>query len=167
MKQSPNERQVRLQGDVDCPIAAALDYAAEFFKQFERPKANIVSLRLRALGLPVPGTLKQPVSLRFGIHGDSTEQGRGHEEIVFSWFATSPLLPDFHGIVRASIAPRMHTTFTIEGHYLPPFGVLGSLFDAVLGRHLALATLQDLLSDLVAQTAAQHHAFRRVPQAAL
>jgi hypothetical protein len=97
--------------------------------------------------------------LRFGVHGDSTEQGRSHDEIAFSWFATSPLLPDFHGIVRARIAPRMHTTFTIEGHYHPPFGMFGALFDALIGRHLALATLRDILSDLVAQTAAQHHSF--------
>jgi hypothetical protein len=160
MQQSQNERRVVLEGDVDCPIAAALDYAGDFFKQFEQPKMNLVSLRLRALGLPFPGTLKQPVHLRFGVHGDSTEQGRSHEEIAFSWFATSPFLPDLHGTVRARIAPQMHTTFIIEGLYHPPFGAFGALFDAVIGRHLALATLRDILSDLVAQTGAQHHAFR-------
>jgi hypothetical protein len=165
VEQSQGERSVKLEGEVDCPIAAALDYAADFFKQFEQPKRNVISLRLRALGLPFPGALKHSVYVRFGIHGDVTEQGRAHDEIAFSWFATVPLLPDFHGVVRARMAPQMHTTFTIEGRYRPPLGAFGALFDAVIGRHVALATLHGILADLIAQTAAQHQTFCAVHEA--
>jgi len=131
---------------VDCPFSLAVDRAHVIFPVLETSPA-IVRVPYRAFGLPLRGTLEQPVAVQFQRQRDITEPGRLHDEIVFEWSALSRWLPDFRGVLRFRIeSPR--TRIILHGEYVPPFGTLGSLFDRVIGHHLAQATANDLVDRL-------------------
>lgn len=152
---------VHVERIVNCPIAAALEYAIDFFTELERnEQVSYVSLPLRTLGLPFPGSITQPVRFHFSIHSDRTEQGRSHEEIAFSWNVGTRWLPDFHGTLHTRIAPRIHTTLILEGHYTPPFSLIGRIFDVLIGHRFAEHTLRYLVDRIGDYIAAQHETFR-------
>jgi hypothetical protein len=90
--------------------------------------------------------------MEHGIRSDSREPGRSHDEIALRWSARNPLLPDFHGTVSFRIAGG-RTRMILEGEYVAPGGRLGALFDAVVGRHIARATLRDLARRLAEELA--------------
>ena len=120
---------------VDCPFSLAVDQAHVIFPVLET-SPEIVRVPYRAFGLPLPGTLKHPVAVRFRRQRDATEPGRSHDEIVFDWSAMSRWLPNFRGVLRFRVeSPR--TRIVLHGEYVPPFGTLGSLFDRVIGHGLA------------------------------
>jgi len=128
---------------VRCPFSVAHDYAEEYLHDAEREIEVRVPLRdfIRSL----PGQAHKPVKLVFALHPDDTETGRGHDAMMVEWRAGTRLFPDFHGTLRLRIASVETTRLTFEGAYRPPFGRAGLLFDAVLGRRIARATMSDLL----------------------
>jgi hypothetical protein len=62
--------------------------------------------------------------------------------------------PTFTGFmtVYAEIDTRF-SRLEIDGTYTPPGGVLGGLFDAAIGKHLAQASIADFIDSLVASIA--------------
>jgi hypothetical protein len=156
----PDRVQILAQRTADCPSAAALDYANNFFLQHEGDKAAEVRLPLRAFGLPFPDALTHPVRFRFTLHEDLTELGRAHEEIAFSWNAGTHWLPNFHGTLRVRIAPHVRAELFVEGWYAPPFGLFGMLFDRVLGHKLAQKTVESLLDQIAERMESEQRAFK-------
>ena len=75
-----------------------------------------------------PQTDLAPAQLAIGWHPDETA-----------------LFPTFHGSLIAVERSERACTVTIEGQYDVPGGIAGVLFDAVVGFHIAHATLDDLL----------------------
>jgi hypothetical protein len=144
----------------DSPIGAALDDAAEFFAQLERERPlTKIRMPLRMFGLPFPGSLSHPVTFTFGTRTDRTQTGQQHDEIVFSWHTRTCLLPDMHGTVHLRIAPQVHTALEITGTYNPPFGLLGHIFDAAIGRRLAQRTIDDFADHITAYVEDAQRAF--------
>jgi uncharacterized membrane protein len=64
------------------------------------------------------------------------------------WTAGTRFFPDFHGALRLRIASVEETRLSLEGTYQPPFGAFGAVFDLVIGRRIARATMRDLLQRL-------------------
>ncbi len=137
---------VNVEQIVDCPFSLAIDRAHLIFPVLET-SPEIVRVPYRALGLPLPGTLKHPVAVQFRRQRDATEPGRWHDEIVFEWNALSRWLPDFRGVLRFRVESS-RTRIILHGEYVPPFGALGALFDRVIGHRLAQATAGDLVDRL-------------------
>jgi hypothetical protein len=55
--------------------------------------------------------------------------------------------PAFAGtlFITPSEAADRESIVTLDGHYHPPLGVAGDMFDALVGKHIAQASATDLL----------------------
>ncbi|HEX3468577.1 MAG TPA: hypothetical protein VHT05_10905 [Candidatus Elarobacter sp.] len=128
---------------VKCPFGVAHDYAQEYLEGAEREIT--VRVPLRDFFRSLPGQSHKPVKLVWALHPDETETGRGHDAMLVEWHAGTRLFPNFHGTLRLRIDTVDTTRLTFEGAYRAPMGRLGRVFDAVLGKAIARATMLQLL----------------------
>ncbi|MBC5828642.1 MAG: hypothetical protein GIW98_00430 [Candidatus Eremiobacteraeota bacterium] len=57
--------------------------------------------------------------------------------------------PDFDGELTVRADENYRTSILeLTGHYQPPMGVAGAIFDAVAGSHIAKVTAQELLKSI-------------------
>jgi len=140
-----------------CPFSVAHDYTVDFLRDAERSVDVHVPLRDFVVGLR--GEVSRPVRLVFALHPDETEDGRLHDAMLVEWRAGTRLFPHFHGTLRLRIADVEHTRLTFEGAYRPPGGALGALFDVVLGRWIARATMDEMLGRIAVGLEAREQAY--------
>jgi hypothetical protein len=58
-------------------------------------------------------------------------------------------LPDFAGALAVEKSPADECfVLVVSGHYDPPFGPVGAMFDVALGRRIAHASARDLLRSI-------------------
>lgn len=131
---------------VRCPFSVAHDYAEDFFADAARGVE--LHVPLRDLAPTRGGHLRRRVRLVAVRLPDEHEPGRAHDALEIDWTAGTRFFPDFHGALRLRIASVEETRLTLEGTYRPPFGAFGTVFDLVVGRRIARATLRDLLRRL-------------------
>lgn len=142
---------VRAERIAECPFSIAAEYAVTFLKRDAgQPGRFTVHL----------GVLRWGVTLSFGVLYDVADSARGHNEIHFVWSAHSRWLPDLTGVLRLSIATHSETEIVLAGTYQPPFGLLGSVFDAAVGHELARATANDFVERVARSLEAEERAFR-------
>ncbi len=141
----PPISRVSVERLVQVPFSVAHDYAEDFFRAAERDVEVRVPLRF---GFGLRRRIKRPVDLVFAMHPDETDDGRAHDAMLIEWKAGSPLFPNFHGTLRLRIASVEATGLTLEGAYVPPFAPLGLIFDRLVGRRIARATMNELLERL-------------------
>ncbi len=81
---------------------------------------------------------------------ETTDQVRAHEALVIQWRYHGLLpAPRFRGMI--TVRPNGPATLIrIDGHYIPPLGVLGGVLDALVGRFVAHRTVKRLLARLTA-----------------
>lgn len=147
--------RVRRERLADCPFSAAEEYVCAFLREAKRCGGRF-ALRGGLGSL----ALRRQVRFHYALRPDLDERGRPHDEVALRWSSGSWLLPDFEGAIRLRIA-ALRTVVRIEGSYRPPLGPLGALFDAVLGRSIARATLDDLLARLCAELEGREREWRR------
>lgn len=128
---------------VQVPFSVAHDYAADFFREAGRDVE--VRVPLRDLFWAGRGRFRRSVRLVFALHPDETDRGRIHDAMLIEWTAGTRLFPDFHGTLRLRIATVESTLLALEGCYRPPLGRPGLLFDRLVGRRIARATMRELL----------------------
>lgn len=119
----------------DCPFSIAQEYAEEHLRDAEGGghDADLYA-----------GPFRRRVTFSFGTRSDSTEPGRAHDEIMLTWRGGTRWLPDFKGTLRMRIASP-NTLLLLDGHYIPPGGSLGALFDFLIGNRIATNTADTLL----------------------
>ena len=139
--------RVVVERTVRSPFSLALEDAAAFFRQATGEGAE-VGLPLRDLVPTLGGRLHQPVRIEFERRLDEAEAGRAHDAFAVRWTAGTRFFPDFRGELRLRIISVDETLLTLQGEYLPPLGLLGTIFDALIGRRIAAATMRDLLDRL-------------------
>lgn len=146
---------VTAEASADCAFSIAQEYATEYLRRAEAggPEAEI------SVPWPLPIPLRRRVALSFGLHSDDREEGRPHDEIRVRWLSGSALLPDFRGSVRFRI-DGTRTRVLVDGSYAPPLGTLGRWFDALAGRRLARASLQDAADRLARHLTERERAWR-------
>lgn len=132
--------EIAVDAVADCSFSIAEEYATEYLRNAEQggPEADI---RV-PWGLPFPGPGRR-VTLTFGLHEDVLEDGRRHDEVRFRWRSGSRWLPDFHGTLRFRIE-SLRTRVMLEGSYAAPLAVVGGIFDRLIGRRIARASLQEV-----------------------
>jgi hypothetical protein len=130
-----------------CPFSVAFEYAAGFFRE-AADRGAAVGVPLRALVPTLGGHLHAPVRIETMRRPDDAEPGRAHDAFEVSWTAGTHFFPDFRGTLRLRIASVDETLLTLDGEYRPPLGALGRVFDALIGRRIARATMRDLLDRL-------------------
>jgi hypothetical protein len=133
-----------------CPFSVALEYAARFFRAAADRGAD-VGVPLRALVPTLGGRLHKPVLIEAMQRPDDAEAGRAHDAFEVCWTAGTRFFPDFRGTLRLRIASVDETLLTLDGEYRAPFGALGAVFDALIGRRIARATMRDLLDRLASE----------------
>jgi hypothetical protein len=93
-------------------------------------------------GLKVGLTLHRDVTARVAPLGDNDLA------YAIAWAPVAPgPFPEFAGTIyiSANDGAADESIVTLDGHYHPPLGVAGDVFDAVLGKHIAQASAADLL----------------------
>ena len=136
--------EVRVERYVDCPFSVAETYVTDYLARATKGGAEAT------LEFPLIAgrlTLSRSVELSFDQAPDLNEPGRPHFESVVLWQSGTKLLPDFSGAIRTRIAVP-GTLLIIAGRYRPPLGIFGVLFDWLIGRRIALATLRNLAEKL-------------------
>jgi thiosulfate dehydrogenase [quinone] large subunit len=139
-----------------CPFSVAQDYTVDYLRRAQAGEAEAeIHVPLRGW----PALLARRVQVTFGLHFDVLENGRAHDEIRVRWNAGAAFLPDFRGTIRFRIAGTS-TAVTVEGTYRIPLGVFGRAFDAVLGRRIAHASVNDLTARIAAALEASQRDWR-------
>jgi hypothetical protein len=142
-----------------CPFSVAHEYADDFFREAAVRGAE-VGVRLRDVVPTLGGRLRQPVRLDSGRRPDEDESGRAHDQLEITWTAGTRFFPDFRGTLRLRIASVNETRLTLQGTYSPPFGAPGMVFDRLIGRRIARATMCDLLDRLADAMERREAAYR-------
>ncbi len=151
--------RVMVERVVRCPFSVAHDYAEDFFTYAAQGGVEL-HVPLRDLAPTRGGRLRRRVRLVAQRRLDEHEPGRAHDALEIDWAAGTRFFPDFHGALRLRIDSVETTRLSLEGTYLPPFGVFGSVFDLLIGRRIARATMHDLLRRLGEAMEAREAAFR-------
>jgi hypothetical protein len=151
--------RVTVQRVARSPFSVAFEYAAGFFNEAADRGAEF-GLPLRALVPTLGGRLHAPVRIVAMQRPDDAEPGRAHDAFEVSWTAGTRFFPDFRGTLRLRIASVDETLLTLEGEYRPPFGGAGAVFDVLIGRRIARATMGDLLERLAAEMEKRQAAVR-------
>ncbi len=133
-------QSVSAEAEAVCPFSIAQDYALDFLVVAAAGGAES-DIRVPLRFLPV--SLHHKVLLKFAVHEDDADAGRPHKEIRLRWSAGSPMLPNFCGTVRFRIHAA-NTRVLVAGSYTAPFATAGRIFDAVIGRTVAVAGVTDL-----------------------
>ena len=150
--------RIEVSREAAVPFSEAESYADAFFRRAER--GIEVHVPLRDVVPRLTGKLKKPVQMVFARHTDDLEQGRLHDAMLVEWEAVGTrLFPQFHGTLRLRIAGE-GTYLTLEGAYRPPLGGAGQIFDRVIGRRIARATMRELLERIAADMEKREAAYR-------
>jgi hypothetical protein len=136
-----------------CPPSSAIEWIASFLEQQPR-----ISVR-------TAGGLSTHTQFSSRTVEDYTDTVRRQDALEFSWSAPRPWLPPLQAVltVRPHAPPGCELQLSIA--YAPPFGLLGGIFDALLGKRLAYATASALLDDAAAVIEDRWAAMRREAEA--
>ncbi len=122
--------------DVDCPFSATIE-------MIERLQRNDIERHVGPFS-----HVRARVRLELSEVCDHTDQTRVHEALVIKWKAqTSIPVPVMRGLI--TVRPNgLATEVRMEGEYTPPLGAFGTLFDRIVGRHIARRTIERFLDKL-------------------
>lgn len=81
---------------------------------------------------------------------DISDTSRRHEAFSFNWHGVGRLpLPAVHGLI--TVRPHgVLTRLTLDWQYNPPFGIVGRLFDAILGRWMIRLAIERFVAEIAA-----------------
>ncbi|MDQ6943331.1 MAG: hypothetical protein M3169_12560 [Candidatus Eremiobacteraeota bacterium] len=138
--------RVAVERVVRCPFSVAHDYAEDFFAH--AGEGVELHVPLRDLAPTRGGHLRRRVRLVAQRQRDEHEPGRAHDALEIDWTAGTRFFPDFRGHLRLRIDSIETTLLMLDGTYEPPGGPFGVVFDLLVGRRVARATMRDLLRRL-------------------
>lgn len=126
---------IAVAAEVCCPFSATLEYVDVYHKQ-------------RSSDASVAYTHVAHVRCDASEIRDVTDDTRVHDALLFRWNSRFPMLPPvLHGLI--TVRPHGRTTqIRLEATYVPRFGPLGVLIDAVAGRMVVRNMLQAFLADV-------------------
>ena len=139
--------QVAVERVVCCPFSVAHDYAEDFLRDAAAGGVEL-HVPLRDVAPTREGHLRRRVRLVAQRILDDHDPGRVHDALEIDWAAGTRFFPDFHGALRLRIDTVETTRLSLEGTYEPPMGPFGRVFDLLVGRRIARATMRDLLRRL-------------------
>jgi hypothetical protein len=137
-------RTITVTRDAQAPFSMTIDLVERFFQSPHQ------------LSVGPTRSVRAAVVAEAGQIRDETDATMRHEALVIRWQPRSfwPL-PDLHGLLTVRVnAPA--TEVTIRSEYSPPLGVLGRVFDALVGHRIAQSTLRILLEDICAYVESEY-----------
>jgi len=132
---------------VDCPPPEVEAYLERFLNSLASEDGRlVVALRVpaSAFGIPSSLALERRVNATITYDRDAGELNR---IVGFSWKPEGGgPYPSFSGTLVADAASEGGgSVVSIVGRYTPPGWLAGGLFDVLLGRRIARATIRELL----------------------
>ena len=135
---------------VSCPTAQAAKRVEAFLTQSGVVKGHVARIPFGFDLMPVEGA--GGVHVQRAVSLDITMDSKpGNVDATFNvdWKASGGgPYPSFHG--ELAIENEDYDSFWLElrGTYQPPFGFLGSVFDAIAGRRIAAQSARELLAKM-------------------
>lgn len=152
--------------NVQCPVSQAKMHLDHFFDEHvvakdEADGAKSATLTLKAPGFPGGATLQHDVNVRLLRHKRPVD---AFDTIDVNWeVPDSTMYPRFAGTLSVEANDDYNTfTLALRGAYTPPAGIVGQVFDAVVGHRIAEATADHLLGEMRDSI---EHSFHRVEAA--
>jgi hypothetical protein len=131
------ERKIRKDVFAQCAFSVAIDRAEEFLR-----------------GAQASGQLEElvvPAKLSVLITDDFTDPVRRHDALQFRWHPRSAFLPAGRALLTVRPHAPQGTQMQFSIAYVPPLGVVGRVFDHLVGKHIAARTCDQLLWRLKAE----------------
>lgn len=134
----------RVEALAACELSAAIGYAEAYLR--ERLPATIkVPLTIGGLGIE----LKRAVAVEAAVAADWTDPVRRHPALQL---LAQPVGGLPFPALKLLVTVRPHfppgTCVTLDLSYVPPLGMAGRLFDAIVGHHVARAIARSTLDEL-------------------
>ena len=117
------------------PQGDVIAHLQEFFRQ--RPE-----LQVRAFGSSTAG-----VEVQYSLLYDWTRIAPPRGGVAFAWRPAWRGFPSFGATLTIRPAGQ-ETELVLDGSYDPPGGVVGRIFDRIVGQKLATRTMDSLLNQL-------------------
>ena len=136
--------------DVICPPALAVGriYQALGSSDTRQVTYNL-SVPFERLGLP-----KVAVSRDVIVTVGDPQRKRSLTRIPISWrVPESDAFPVFQGFFEVQPLSSYDVQIALLGYYHAPFGTIGAVFDAILGRRIAEVTVEHLVEEIAAAIA--------------
>lgn len=97
------------------------------------------------LGLPNVGELARDVTVTIG----DPDRKRSLTRIPLAWrVPESDAFPVFQGFFEIQPLSSYEVQIALLGYYHAPYGALGAIFDAVLGKKIAEVTIRHLVDEI-------------------
>lgn len=132
--------------EVTCPPALAVQriYRALGCEGMHETH-HVLAVPFTDLGLPDVGELSREVVVTVG---DPMRKG-SLTRMQLSWRVPhSDVFPVFHGFFEIQPLSSYEIHLALLGYYHAPFGMLGAVFDMVLGHRIAEATVHHLIEEI-------------------
>lgn len=141
--------EVRVTSYCECPFSTAIEYAQRSLKERGSMQVSPVA------------SVTETVSHATKVVDDSTDGARLHDALLLVWKpGHKTTYPDFRGVL--TVRPQNRgVSMRLQGHYDPPFGLAGKIFDAVAGNRIASVTMQRLLDCLIVDVEAKWNVAHR------
>ena len=136
--------KVAVHRHVSCPFSATMEFAEKAIA------------RRNGLYLTPSPPLGERVRFAATSASDTTDLVRKHDALLIAWRPqTHGLFPDFRGAL--TVRPQHRgSSLRMEGHYDPPFGMAGKIFDFFVGRNIARRTMHHFLGELAVEIEAEY-----------
>lgn len=97
------------------------------------------------LGLPDVGELAREVTVTIG----DPDRKRSLTRIPLAWrVPNNDVFPVFQGFFEVQPLSSYEVQIALLGYYHAPYGGIGAVFDAILGRRIAEATIKHLVDEI-------------------
>ncbi len=135
--------------DVRCPFGATIELVQSFHTT--NPEHWVGPFKWARARIAYEGAQVRDVS----------DPARVHQAFSFTWPARAWVpLPGVHGLI--TVRPNsLRTQLTLDGQYLPPLGIAGRVFDAVLGRRIAGFAIERFMDDVTSFVERGYEGLRR------
>ncbi len=147
---TPHLRTVRVRRLVDCPFSAAMPLALE-----------VVTSKVRAIVEGRDRWLRW-IEIEALCVDDAADSVRAHEALAFRWQPKLHFLPTAQALLTARPHAPPGARLQLRCAYLPPYGRVGRLGDATLGRFVAALAAKVVLFGIARAIEERRRAIQRV-----
>ncbi len=138
---------LREQIDVKCSHYYLIHHAERYFTVHRRGQTpGTFTLTVDTSKVGLPGKVQARHDVR--IHYELSQGADGHAVINLTWDPDDRFVPKYTGVLSGAILEDGSSRLTLAGKYGVPLGPVGAVFDAILGRRIAAATVHAFLADI-------------------
>jgi len=152
-------KQLRERIAVGCPVEDVEAGLIGFFEAREDAE-GVTRMRLR---VPMDGKLALEREVRFEAHQTRDEQNLNNL-IEIAWQPEGTVMfPRFEGTLVVWGEDDPASSFVeLSGHYTPPLGAAGQVFDEIIGFKIAQTTAKQFLAEIKREIEARGHFTKKV-----